>query len=75
MRSFLLGEDILLVSNTQCFQYVDGQHIAYLPEELEVIYHLSPDSSKKLHKIKKSFGGEILKEGLKINGTRILFEN
>lgn len=64
VRSYLLGEDFYLVSNRHCLPRLDGRLVTYLPEELEAIYQLSPDFIKRIHKIKKCFGGEILTEGI-----------
>lgn len=63
IRSYLLGEDICLVSNESCKKLVGGKYVTYLPEELEAIYRLSPDFIKRVHHIKKLCDGEILKKG------------
>jgi len=72
VRSYLLGEDILLVSNPRCMQLVEGEYVTYLPEELEVISQLSPGFIKKIHRLKKLCDGEILKEGLRLNGKSVI---
>jgi hypothetical protein len=63
VRSYLLGENIMLVSNRDCLQHVDGECVTYLPEELETIYGLSSDSIKNVHRLKKLVDGEILRNG------------
>ena len=63
IRSYLLGEDICLVSNEKCKTLFGGEYVTYLPEELEAIYQLSPDFIKRVHNIKKLCDGEILKKG------------
>lgn len=63
VKSYLLGENILLVSNRKCLQHVDGECVTYLPEELEAIYGLSSDSIKHVHGLKKLVTGEILRNG------------
>ena len=60
LKSYLLGDDFYLVSNPQCLQYIDDSYVTYLPEELEIVYRLSRDSLKKVHEIKKRFGGKII---------------
>lgn len=72
VRSYLLGEDILLVSNPRCMQLVEGEYVTYLPDELEVISQLSPDFIKRIHRLKKLCDGEILKEGLRLNGKSVI---
>ena len=64
VRSYLLGEDILIVSNESCRTLYDGDFVTYLPEELIAIYQLSPDFIKKLHRIKKLCDGDILTKGM-----------
>ncbi len=63
VRSYLLGEDICLVSNDKCKTLFGGEYVTYLPEELEAIYRLSPDFIKRVHHIKKLCDGEILRKG------------
>lgn len=72
VKSYLLGEDILLVSNPKCMQLVEGEYVTYLPDELEVISQLSPDFIKRIHRLKKLCDGEILKEGLRLNGKSVI---
>jgi hypothetical protein len=64
VRSYLLGEDILIVSNESCKTLYEGDFVTYLPEELTAIYQLSPDFIKKLHRIKKLCDGNILTKGM-----------
>jgi hypothetical protein len=71
VKSYLLGEHIMLVSNRECLQHVDGECVAYLPEELEAIYRLSPESIKHVHALKKLVDGEILKEGGSHHGRSV----
>ena len=71
VRSYLLGEDIYLISNEDCQTLVNGELVTYLPEELEAIYQLSPDCVKRVHRLKKLCDGQILKKGLKIGGEEI----
>jgi hypothetical protein len=59
VKSYLLGENILLVSNRECLQHVNGECVTYLPEELEAIYGLSSDSIKHVHWLKKIADGEV----------------
>jgi hypothetical protein len=59
VRSFLLEDDICLVSNRRCLQHVEGDCVTYLPEELEFVYCMSPEALKNVHLIKKHFGGII----------------
>ena len=37
IRSYLLGEDICLVSNVKCKTRINGEYVTYLPEELPAI--------------------------------------
>jgi len=60
VRSYLLGEDIYMISNPDCLKDIEGNHVTYLPEEMMAIYNLSKESIMALHRIKKSFGGRIL---------------
>lgn len=62
IRSYLLGEDILLVSNPTCMPKFEGEYVTYLPEELEALHNLSPDFIKRVHKLKKLSCGEIMNE-------------
>ncbi len=59
VRSYLLEDEVCLVSNRRCLQYVDGGYVTYLPDELEFVYRMSPESLKKVHLLKKHFGGVI----------------
>jgi hypothetical protein len=64
VRSYLLGEDILLVSNDQCRTLYEGNYVTYLPEELQALYQLSPDHIERIHRIKKLTDGDILSKGV-----------
>jgi hypothetical protein len=64
VRSYLLGEDILIVSNESCRTLYEGDFVTYLPEELTAIYQLSPGFIKKVHRIKKLCDGDILSKGM-----------
>ena len=55
----MLDDNICLVSNRRCLQHVDGGYVTYLPEELEFVYRMSPESLRKAHLVKKHFGGVI----------------
>lgn len=59
VKSYLLDDDIILVSNRRCLQHVEEDYVTYLPEELEFVYRMSPESLKKAHLVKKHFGGVI----------------
>ncbi|MFH1373302.1 MAG: hypothetical protein ABII79_05880 [bacterium] len=64
VRSYLLGEDIVLASNDRCRVLYGHKYVTYLPEELMAVYQLSPDFVKRIHHIKKLCDGEILAEGV-----------
>lgn len=59
VRSYLLDDDICLVSNRRCLHHVEEDYVTYLPEELEFVYRMSQESLKKAHLVKKHFGGII----------------
>lgn len=60
VRSYLLGEDVLILSNESCKTLYEGDFVTYLPEELMAIYSLPADSIKRIHKMKKLFDGLIM---------------
>lgn len=64
IRSYLLGEDIVLASNERSRVLYGDQYVTYLPEELMAAYQLSPDFIKKIHRIKKLWDGDILNKGV-----------
>ncbi|MFH1893745.1 MAG: hypothetical protein ABIK83_13820 [Candidatus Zixiibacteriota bacterium] len=59
VRSYLLNDDICLLSNRRCLQHVEGDYVTYLPDELEFVYRMSPESLKRVHLVKKHLGGII----------------
>jgi hypothetical protein len=62
VRSFLLGEEIMLVSNQDCLSKVGDDYVAYLPGELEAISNLSPEMIKRIHWLKRKTNGRIVSD-------------
>jgi hypothetical protein len=60
IKSYLLGENIWLISNPSCLPQIDHKYVAYLPQEFEALCKLSPSSMKQVHWLKKLVEGEIL---------------
>ena len=60
IRSFLLGEDVYLVPDRKYLDKLNSKLVPYLPEELQIIAHLSPAAIKWIHEIKKWCDGEII---------------
>lgn len=60
IESRLLEDSFYLVSNKQCLQHLPGGVVSYLPEELEFISNLSPDTLRQIHQIKKKLGAQVV---------------
>lgn len=58
IRSAVLGEDVWLVSNESVREHLKSEGlVCYLAEEIELMKNLSPEAVKKIHLVKKQFGG------------------
>jgi len=60
IKSRLLGEVIFLVSSEEVSGQVEADYVCYLPDEVLALQGLTPEEIKKVHLIKKSFGGIIV---------------
>jgi hypothetical protein len=59
VRSHLLGEDIYFVSNEKLFERVPDGFVVYTAKELRLLKGSTKDDMKNVHRIKKTFNGEI----------------
>jgi len=59
VRSHLLGEDIYFVSNERVFEKVPDGFVVYTAKELRALQGSTKDEIKNVHRIKKTFDGEI----------------
>jgi hypothetical protein len=59
VRSHLLGEDIYFVSSEQLFERVPNGFAVYTAKELRALKGSTKDDIRDMHRIKKTFNGEI----------------
>ena len=59
VRSHLLGEDIYFVSNERLFDRVPKGFVVYTAKELRALKGSTKDDIRNVHRIKKTFDGEI----------------
>ncbi len=62
-HSDLLNEDFFLVSNPELRSKIEIQNlglVVYLPQEIEHLSGLKPEEVKKLHYMRKAFGGQFI---------------
>ena len=69
IQSKLVDEDIWLVSTVEEMDQVKGPEVVYTAKEAYVLSLSSKEYAKKIHKIKKTFNGEI-KCKKKITGSK-----
>ena len=60
VRSHLLGEDIYFVSNERLFDRVPDGFVVYTAKELRVLKGSTKNNLKNVHRIKRTFNGEIV---------------
>jgi hypothetical protein len=59
VRSHLLGEDIYFVSNEKLFDRVPDGFVVYTAKELRALKGSTKNDIRNVHRIKKTFNGEI----------------
>ena len=59
VKSQLLGEDIYFVSNEKLFDRVPDGFVVYTARELKALRGVTKEHLKKVHRIKRTFDGEI----------------
>jgi hypothetical protein len=59
VRSALLGEDIYFVSNEKLFDRVPEGFVVYTAKELRALKGSTRNDIKNVHRMKKTFNGEI----------------
>jgi hypothetical protein len=60
VRSALLGEDIYFVSSEKLFDKVPEGFVVYTAKELRALKGSTKDDIRNVHRIKKTFNGEII---------------
>jgi hypothetical protein len=60
VRSHLLGEDIYFVSNEKLFDRVPDGFVVYTAKELRALKGSTKDDIRNVHRIKRTFNGEII---------------
>ena len=60
VRSHLLGEDIYFVSNEKLFDRVPDGFVVYTAKELRALKGSTKNDIRNVHRIKKTFNGEII---------------
>lgn len=66
LHSELLGEDFYLVANRELKSKVEAENLSvvvYLPHEIEYLSSLHLRELKRIHAVKKVFGGEVVLKG------------
>ena len=60
VRSHLLGEDIYFVSNEKLFERVPDGFAVYTAKELRALKGSTKDDIRNVHRMKKTFNGQII---------------